>query len=119
MSDSENRGRSGQQDVRDSDFRPRALAEMALAIRSEGEQDSGLSDTVDLISLGGGLEALDAVISALDHGQPFDPRPGKEAQQMAFVMAALTEDMERAKAKASDQPAASEKSTDKVPELTN
>jgi len=116
---SDKRKQNGQQDMRDSDFRPRALAEMALAIRNDSDQDSGLSDTVDLISLGGGLEALDSVIAALDQGQPFDPRPGKEAQQMAFVMAALTEDMERSKLKAAEQAEATETPADKVPELTN
>ncbi len=105
MSDFDPREQSGQQDMRDSEFRPRALAEMASAIRSDGGKDGGLADTADLIALGGGLEALDAVIASLDQGQPFDPRPGQEARQMAHVMAALNEDLAQAEAEAEAEAA--------------
>lgn len=120
MSGSDNRRQTGQTDMRDSDFRPRALAEMASAMRASNGASDGSDDMADLIALGGGLEALDAVLATLNEGEPFDPQPGREALEMAHIMAALTDDLARAKAeseaaakaaKTADAPA------DLVPEL--
>ncbi len=119
MSDKDILDTSDPQDMQDTDFRPRALAEMALAIRNEGGQDSGSADMAELIALGGGLEAFDAIIASLDGGEPLDPRPGVEVQQMAHVMAALTEDLEDQKVAKEQREQAQEASTSKVPELTN
>jgi hypothetical protein len=101
--------------MQDSDFRPRALAEMAAAIRSDNGAQDGSDDMADLIALGGGLEALDAVIASLDDGQKFDPVPAREAQEMAHVMAALTDDLARAKAEKAAEK--TETVTERVPEL--
>lgn len=117
MSEDETRGITDPHDTRDTDFRPRALAEMALAIRNDSSGDSGSADMAELIALGGGLEAFDAVIASLKGGEPLDTRPGMEVQQMAHVMAALTEELEDRKVAEELKKQAQEIIADKVPEL--